>query len=773
MMGGLTMRRRVPENDISLFNIEPEPEIGIPADCRTPLPEHDAPSCDVEDETSAQVSAIQRQLNELHEEIYKKGGVKPVNAAIDEMGKLIFMKIHLERRPDHILQEGSARGKRLADLFTPSHVLLDGRQAIGELQDAFAELANSPEYRIAVDGVMQTLFPPRETLRLDNSSVLAMAIRILSSLTLSVVDIPEKEGQKAQGKPLIQQDLIGAAYDVFLRGRYDGAGGLGTHLTPESVVDCMVKMAFVHVSDDQIWAQRGDLPTRARRSVIETEKDQPAFLVGDICCGTGRFLIRALAEVRQRLLRGTRGTDAEKAYWLNLMKRHSFFGADQSASSILKARLNFLMFGESHAQLLTVEDSILEPEIDRLAGQFDLILTNPPFGEGKYDAPAGLEKMRRVDLGLRLGWSWKVGDQSVKPLGRADPALLFLDRNLQLLKPGGLLLIVLPDGLLGPVYAYAHRYILEKAALRAVVSLPRDTFALSGTVAKTSFLCLQRRAPNVEPQPVFVALANHVGYLKKGLVQVPDPEGNDLPIIAQTYADLMATSLSDAAQEVADRPMMVLAPERELRDSLTAQSYHSDRLRAEQAVTGFTAGARALRDVVSLAPRDSSMRTAQTQYFISVLHVDERSNVDWDAAFSHTPTSKGMRCQPRDVLYSCLNPSKVRVAVVPDDIRGEILCSTEFAVLRPRADEDPYYIALALRLRTSQRQLIPLARGTSSSRQRVDERDLLDVMIPYSGAVSVRNSAAERFRQALQQAREADELNRAALCSLEETAGGG
>ena len=94
-------------------------------------------------------------------------------------------------------------------------------------------------------------------------------------------------------------------------------------------------------------------------------------------------------------------------------------------------------------------------------------------------------------------------------------------------------------------------------------------------------------------------------------------------------------------------------------------------------------------------------------------------------------------------------------------------------MLRPRADEDPYYIALALRLRTSQRQLIPLARGTSSSRQRVDERDLLDVMIPYSGAVSVRNSAAERFRQALQQAREADELNRAALCSLEETAGGG
>jgi hypothetical protein len=353
-------------------------------------------------------------------------------------------------------------------------------------------------------------------------------------------------------------------------------------------------------------------------------------------------------------------------------------------------------------------------------------------------------------------------------LGRADPALLFLDRNLQLLKPGGLLLIVLPDGLLGPVYAYAHRYILEKAALRAVVSLPRDTFALSGTVAKTSFLCLQKRAPDVEPRPVFVAIADHVGYIKKGLVQVPDPEGNDLPAIAQTYADLLASPLPDTAQDVTDRPMMVLVPERELRDSLTAQSYHSDRLRAEQSVTDFAAGARALRDVASLAPRDPAMRTAKTQYFISVLHVDEQSNVDWSAASSHTPISKGWRCQPGDVLYSCLNPSKVRVAIIPDDIQGEILCSTEFAVLRPRADEDPYYLALALRLESSQRQLVPLARGTSSSRQRVDERDLLDVMIPYPQELAMRMSVADRFRQALDQAREAHVLNLAALSELED-----
>jgi type I restriction enzyme M protein len=711
---------------------------------------------------------IQRRFDELHEEIYKKGGIKPTNAAIDEVGKLIFLKIHKEKNPDYQLQQGVGASKRFVNIFRATYIRQYGKQAVRELQDAFQEISTLPCYTArGTDGERQTLFPYQEPLRLDHPDVLAMAIETLSALSLTVPDDSLSGNKQEQWEAFSHQDLLGCAYDVFLRGKYDSAGGLGTYLTPSQVVDCMVKMAFHHLPDHQLWARRGDPSERARWQPKSGEEDLPAFLMGDICCGTGRFLVRTLAEVRQRVLDAPGKDEKEKLEWLALMKRYSFFGADQAASSIVKARINFLMFGETHAPLLTVEDSILDEQIDRLAEKFDLILTNPPFGEGKYETQEGLAKMRRHDLGLHLGWSWKAGEKAKKPLRRADPALLFLDRNLQLLKPNGLLLIVLPDGLLEPAYAYAHRYLLGKATLRAVVSLPKDTFAISGTVAKTSFICLQKTNDESETRgPIFMAMANHVGYVKKGTVEVPDPHGDDLPAIATAYETPAREERVEAPRELSHDPMIVLLPRGALRDALTPHTYHPDRLRAEKSVSAMEEEARSLHDVASLAQPRLAKRTERTGYFISVLHVDDKSNVDWDAAASHAPSSKGLRCRPNDIIFSCLNPSKIRVTVIPHNVEGEVLCSTEFAVLHAREGEDPYFIALALKAKTSQRQIVPLARGTSSSRRRVREQDLLNIIIPYP-EVTIRQRVATQFRQALNRARTALVLNCESLFALD------
>jgi type I restriction enzyme M protein len=75
-----------------------------------------------------------------------------------------------------------------------------------------------------------------------------------------------------------------------------------------------------------------------------------------------------------------------------------------------------------------------------------------------------------------------------------------------------------------------------KAILKAVVSLPTETFAISGTGAKTSFIYLQKKRHASEKQgPVFMGVAEHVGYLKKGKTEIPDPAGNDLVSIADIY----------------------------------------------------------------------------------------------------------------------------------------------------------------------------------------------------------------------------------------------
>ena len=69
-----------------------------------------------------------------------------------------------------------------------------------------------------------------------------------------------------------------------------------------------------------------------------------------------------------------------------------------------------------------------------------------------------------------------------------------------------------------------------------MISLPTETFSIAGTGAKTSFMYLQKKRHPAEKQgSVFMAVAEHVGYMKKGKSEVSDPAGNDLMPIANCY----------------------------------------------------------------------------------------------------------------------------------------------------------------------------------------------------------------------------------------------
>lgn len=508
---------------------------------------------------------IQRKFDELHEAIYSRGGVKPTNAAIDELGKLLFLKVHLEKAPAHVLKTGAGKGKKFADVYSAEHVRAHKKDAVIQLKDAFREINNLPQYKATdITGEEHTIFSYDEPLRLENPDVLALAIEALElrdregkPIRLS---IPDREllgnGAKAREMRahLIHEDLLGWAFDVFLRGKYASDEGLATYLTPSQVVECMARMAFHDISDADLWARRGDDGQRERwKPQTDAEAALPAFLCGDICCGTGRFPVGALREVKRRILddKHIGHSDDDKLRWLSQMKRYSLFGADQAAGSIQKARINMLLYGEDHGQLLKVDDSLTDPHLDKLIGKFDLTLTNPPFGSGKYDDPRGLARMRDESRGLELGWSWTPGNRvKRKDLTKADPASLFIDRNLQLLKPGGRLLIVVPDGLLSNSSdAYIREYLMGtkdpetdafiggKAIVRAVVGLPERTFSLAGTDVKTSFLYIQKKRHPAEKQgPIFFAAAEHVGYLHRGRSELPDPMGNQLVDIAAQYA---------------------------------------------------------------------------------------------------------------------------------------------------------------------------------------------------------------------------------------------
>jgi len=89
-------------------------------------------------------------------------------------------------------------------------------------------------------------------------------------------------------------------------------------------------------------------------------------------------------------------------------------------------------------------------------------------------------------------------DGVAKSKGKVTKSLpqevVFLNRCLEFLAPGGRMGIVLPDGVLANSSMQDVRdWILRWARLKAVVSLPQETFAPYGAGVKTSVVFLEKR----------------------------------------------------------------------------------------------------------------------------------------------------------------------------------------------------------------------------------------------------------------------------------------
>ena len=153
-------------------------------------------------------------------------------------------------------------------------------------------------------------------------------------------------------------------------------------------------------------------------------------------------------------------------------------------------------------------------------------MTNPPFGSS---IPITDESILRP---FDLAHSWeRTEDGSYRKTGRLQgsvaPEVLFIERCLDWLKPGGRMGIVLPDGILGnPAAEYIRWWILRHAWVLASVDLPVETFIVEANVnILTSLLFLKKKPEEVMRReaiggaadyPIFMAVAEKVGFDRRG-----------------------------------------------------------------------------------------------------------------------------------------------------------------------------------------------------------------------------------------------------------------
>lgn len=436
-----------------------------------------------------------RLLFKCHNIIRNNDKLSP-EAAFDEISKILFIKIRYER--------------------TNSGTQIFSKDAFTKLKNAYNNMKfkDAPEFyqflfeKTKEDFAKDHLFDENETIKIRENSF-EQIVKELQVYNLSTTS----------------DDVKGIAFEQFLGRTFRGE--LGQFFTPRTIVDFMV-------------------------SVLDPQEGE---YVCDPCCGSGGFLIRAFEYVREHIENEVevRKEDVKKSlftdnysklpkkeqekidqkvidafnkmnYELDInnpmgrLRSLSFdciYGTDANPRMARTAKMNMIMHGDGHGGVHH-HDGLLNVN-GIWEGRFDVILTNPPFGARidkelkitEADRFTDIEKIKAYEK--RYGKEnydnalKQVNDHINQPIldlfqiGKFSglTEVLFIERCLNLLKPGGRMGIVLPEGVLNNTNLQKVRDFVEsKAKILLIVSIPQDVFMAAGATVKPSLLFFKKFTEN-------------------------------------------------------------------------------------------------------------------------------------------------------------------------------------------------------------------------------------------------------------------------------------
>lgn len=208
-----------------------------------------------------------------------------------------------------------------------------------------------------------------------------------------------------------------------------------------------------------------------------------------------------------------------------------------------------------------------EPEEEQTGELFPELKRISP---GKKRVDLIVERIQKAKLLGKGKAQLHLTSKELKKLISVPIEVLFLERFFQLVRPGGYVAIIIPDGILANInLRYVQNWLFEKAQVMAIVSLPRETFKAIGTTAKTSIMFLKKPAEGEQidlKNPVFMASVEYVGVNHKGK--------NDLPLVLKEFQKFIK---GKKIKEKKMSPMITKAKQRELMNVHCARPEYWDR----------------------------------------------------------------------------------------------------------------------------------------------------------------------------------------------------
>lgn len=239
-------------------------------------------------------------------------------------------------------------------------------------------------------------------------------------------------------------------------------------------------------------------------------------LILDPFCGSGHFLTACL-----QLVRDDHKLEDKAFHEFAFGKLH---GIEKSDRMVRVAMTDMRLHGDGHSNIRCTDSLLaLSNYPDLQPASFDIILTNPPFG-----SLLGPESIRQLGA-----------FEMAEGRGNVPLETIGIERCIQLLRPGGRLGIVLPDGVLANRNsAYVREWLEKDVKVRAIVSLPIETFVPFGASIKTSILIVRKwlsGETHSVSYPVFLARVDNVGYDATGRAK----EGPDLEAVGDTFTSFL------------------------------------------------------------------------------------------------------------------------------------------------------------------------------------------------------------------------------------------
>ncbi|MEX1003098.1 MAG: N-6 DNA methylase [Crocinitomicaceae bacterium] len=452
-------------------------------------------------------NAVEGIFRACHNLIWKKETISPTDAFY-EFSKLFFIKlkqdkdIHnnfIEKGKDVPINEFKFSDKWIEkqDANNPINDILFKQRLLPFLKD---EREKKNKKRI---------FEDNEVIELQSATIKEV-VKLLQHIDFYNID----------------EDLNGRMFETFLSATVRGKD-LGQFFTPRSIVKFMVKMADIEANKNNV--------------------DR----IFDGCAGSGGFLIDAMADMVEKIENNKSLSNKEKNDIKDNIYSNNIYGVEKSLKNSRVSRMNLWFHGDGSSNVFCldtldkqfrydpglsnerkkeIEEFKKRVQDEKNSLRFEIVLTNPPFST-KYEWSKKDEKAIIEDYDISYKNLDKTKNERVSSL---KSNVLFIERYYDLLADKGKLLTVIDESVLNAEKESDYRkFILDKFIIKAVISLPRNSFINADTNTKTSILYLRKKStPSEKQPPIFMAISQNVGHSDSGK---PEPEKCDLLAILDEF----------------------------------------------------------------------------------------------------------------------------------------------------------------------------------------------------------------------------------------------